>query len=98
MSTQTPTLADVKRLFTPGTRWAVTNHYIDRPDHPSFGTTERTVTRTTSARVYMAREGEKEREINWPKATQVAVTSTVVTFSNHPKMPGEPFLTFEKLS
>lgn len=89
------TLADVRGLFTVGSRWAVTNHYINRPDHRSFGTTERTVTRTTSARVYMAFDGEKEREIDWPKATQVTVDAEgVVTFRSHPKMPGEAFLTF----
>jgi hypothetical protein len=88
-------LTEVKALFAPGTRWAVTNHYISREDHPAYGTTERTVTRVTSGRTYMAYPNGAESPIDWPKATQVSVEDDgTVTFRSHPKMPDQPFLTF----
>lgn len=92
------TLSEVKARFTVGSRWAVTNHYVTREDHPAFGTTERTVTRATSGRVYLARDGEGESEVDWPKASQVTVDSDgTVTFYSHPRMPGQAFLTLKPL-
>lgn len=67
------TLAEIKRMVQPGQVYNVTNHYITRPEHPNYGTTRRTVTRVTGQRVYLEREGEgqREREVEWPKAAQV---------------------------
>lgn len=46
-------LSDFKALFTPGTEMEVTNHYIDRVDHPSFGTTQRRVVRSNGSSAYL---------------------------------------------
>lgn len=51
------TLAEIKRRVQPGQVYDVTNHFITRADHPSFGTTRRVVTRLTSARIYMKMHG-----------------------------------------
>jgi hypothetical protein len=48
------TLAEIKRRVQPGQVYDITNHYITRPDHPSYGTTRRFVVRTTQARIYMS--------------------------------------------
>lgn len=71
--TEQPSLAAIKHTFQPGQVYEVTNHYITRRDHSAYGTTRRTVTRTTTARLYMAQPGLRESGIDWPKASQVRV-------------------------
>jgi hypothetical protein len=53
------TLAEIKRHVRPGQVYDVTNHYITRTDHPAFGTTRRTVTRTTGHRIPHAPGGRR---------------------------------------
>jgi hypothetical protein len=65
------TLMQIKALVKPGNVYDVTNHYIKRQDHPGFGTTRRTVSRVTSDRVYLQREGMRESPVAWPRAAQV---------------------------
>jgi hypothetical protein len=73
------TLAEIKRRVETGQFYDVTNHYITRPGHPSFGTTRRVVVRTTTSRIYLSMaaadlepgHAEPAREIDWPKARQV---------------------------
>lgn len=64
-------LADIRRSVQPGNVYDVTNHYIKREDHPSFGTNRRTVIRATSARFYLSHERRADGSpIDWPKAAQ----------------------------
>ena len=68
------TLAEIKRRVQPGQVYNVTNHYTTLTDHPSYGTTRRTVTRTTTSRFYMKQDaGKGETPIDWPKAAQVSI-------------------------
>jgi hypothetical protein len=64
------TLAQIKKHVWPGQVYDVTNHYITRTDHPAFGTTRRTVTRTAASRIYLAYTGDSESGIDWPRAAQ----------------------------
>lgn len=61
--------ADIIRLFKPGQRVRVTNHYITRADHPCFGTQTRTVTRVNGSAIWFEPSGRVE----WPKAAQIAI-------------------------
>jgi hypothetical protein len=73
------TLAETKRCVQAGQVYDVTNHFITRQDHPSFGTTRRAVVGTTASRIYMSMaaadlepgHAEPARAIAWPKAPQV---------------------------
>ncbi len=69
------TLADIKRRVTAGTRWTVTNHYIQRTDHPCFGTRTLTVTKANGSAFYIPNPGDEHDphagRIEWPKASQV---------------------------
>ena len=90
-----PTLTALKARFQPGSEWDVTNHYVDNPNHPAYGTTRRRVLRTTSGGVYLAYTGGGGvSRVDWPKASQVTADGESVTFSNHPHRLGDPFLTF----
>jgi hypothetical protein len=62
------TLADFKAAMQPGTKIAVTNHYITREDHPSFGTTIRQVVKVNSASFYTS---ANPWPMPWPKASQI---------------------------
>ena len=66
------TLAQIKQTVRPGQIYDVTNHYITRQDHPAYGTTRRTVSRTTGKRIYLTRAGHRgETGVDWPRAAQV---------------------------
>jgi hypothetical protein len=67
------TLAHIKNHVRPGQVYDVTNHYITRTDHPAFGTTRRTVTRTTTSRIYLAYTGGGESGIDWPRTAQASM-------------------------
>lgn len=91
-------LADAKRLVTAGKVYDVTNHYITRETHPSFGTNRRTVTRVTSDRFYLTQPTRHDGEspVPWPKAAQVQVDEdgTVRLFGGGTSQgPGDLFLT-----
>jgi hypothetical protein len=62
------TLADFKAAMQPGTKIEVTNHYITREDHPSFGTTTRQVVKVNSASFYT---DANPWPMSWPKASQI---------------------------
>lgn len=51
----------------------VTNHYIKREDHPSYGTTRRTITATNTAAFYMALGGRKANRQEWPRVDRFTV-------------------------
>jgi hypothetical protein len=90
------TLAEIKRHVQPGQVYDVTNHYITRTDHPAFGTTRRTVTRTTASRIYLAYAGGGESGIDWPKAPQVSMDAgSVIQFhgGGAGQQPGDLFVT-----
>ena len=72
------TLAEIKRRVQAGQVYDVTNHFITRQDHASFGTTRRVVTgpwpaaSTCRWRPPTSKGHAKlAREIDWPKASQV---------------------------
>ena len=73
------TFAEIKRRVQAGQVYDVTNHFITRHDHASFGTTRRVVVRTTASRIYLSMAAADlqpghaggAREIDWPKASQV---------------------------
>jgi hypothetical protein len=101
------TLAEVKRGFVPGQRYAVTNHYIDREDHPCYGTREVTIERVTTGGVWIrSGDGDAER-IEWPKAGQIVhlpnrtpTPGRAVRFNGGGinQGPDDPFLTFVPLN
>lgn len=104
-------LSQIKKSVQPGDVFDVTNHYITREDHPSFGTSRREVTRVTANRVYLASadgttsvDGTPwESEINWPKASQVhsADGDTIEITGggvSQRKTPDAPFLTLRRVA
>lgn len=94
-------LAKAKRLLAPGTVWDVTNHYIDRVDHPSFGTTRRTITRCVSGRTYCTVPNKaKDGYFDWPKAGQVEVDDdgTIRLLGSPMKDPAATFLTLRPVA
>jgi hypothetical protein len=67
-------LSNLRREIVPGAAFDVTNHYITREDHPSFGTTRRAVERRNGSSFYLSitgRHAAKGSKITWPKSTQV---------------------------
>lgn len=62
------TLTAFKAAMRPGVTIEVTNHYITREDHPSFGTTRRRVAKVNSASFYT---DANPWPMQWPKASQV---------------------------
>jgi hypothetical protein len=77
------TKKDIQRRFTPGQIVTVTNHYIDRPDHPCFGTRQRTVLKVTSTSLWFASggpEGFGYGGVKWPNAAQMTIDGDVVRF------------------
>ena len=91
------TLADIKRLVQPGQVWDVTNHYISRTDHRSYGTARRTIIRVTGSRFYMAQiAGDGENPVDWPKTAQVSISADGVIRlfgGGASQQPDELFLT-----
>jgi hypothetical protein len=85
--------ARIKRLFTPGLVVMVTNHYINRPNHPCFGTRLRTVAGVTGSHLHFCETGP----VPWPKAAQVRSADGVVQFfgGGAGQRPEELFLTIE---
>ena len=88
-----PTLAMIKARFRVGQTVRVTNHYITRPDHPCYGTQERTIARVTSGGLWFTESGRVE----WPKAAQIdSDGSTVRLFGGGiGQQPSDLFLTIE---
>ncbi len=65
-------LVDLRNRLAEGTEWNVTNHYINRPDHPCYGTNRRTILRSTSGGFWLSHETmEKGNLIPWPKAADI---------------------------
>lgn len=93
------TTADIKARFVDGRRVLVTNHYIDRPDHPCYGTRETTIVAPNSSSIGLpAADPDAHRSVErlaWPKAVQlVEQADGRVEFYGHP-MAGDLFLTFQ---
>lgn len=75
-------LTAIKSAVRPGSIYDVTNHYIRRPEHPSYATTRRRVTRVTGSSVYMVPEpppadiaAPKWPTFTWPRASQAEMDS-----------------------
>lgn len=89
------TKASIVARFQPGQRVRVTNHYITRPDHPCFGTHDRTVTRVNGSAVWFEPSGR----VAWPKAAQMWMQGNTITLygGGAGQAPHERFLTIELL-
>lgn len=90
----------VRRLFAPGQTWDVTNHWITRVDHPSFGTTRRTVdaVNTSGLRFRSIRPWDRAETLKWPKSADLTIDDEgTVYWSGHPK-PGMLFLTLVQVT
>ena len=68
------TLKAIRALFNAGQIIKVTNHYITRPDHPCYGTRERTIARVSSSHLWLPESGS----VPWPRASQVSVSGNTV--------------------
>jgi hypothetical protein len=90
------TLTEIKRGFVPGQRYAVTNHYITREDHPCYGTREVAVERVTSGGLWLAPGGR----VPWPKASQAQQHDGEIRFygGGIAQASDEPFLTFQPIA
>lgn len=64
----------IRQRLTPGQTVTVTNHYIDRVDHPCFGTRQRTIERITSSHLWFTETGGVE----WPKAAQITAEGNLI--------------------
>lgn len=90
--------AAARRFATVGEEVDVTNHYIDRTDHPCYGTTRRTVTAVSSAGISF--DGD---HVPWPRAAHVHVDAGTMVlaervYSGGVRMDsGVPFLTVRKV-
>lgn len=85
-----PSMAAVRAMFMPGQVVTVTNHYINLPDHPCFGTKQRTIAKVTSSHLHFTESGN----VPWPKAKDVEVVDGVVAFYGFPQW-GNLFLTID---
>ena len=73
VATRPITIAALKRRIRPGDTFDVTNHYIENPDHPAFGTTRRTVLAANGSSFTLSIAGpqsERGSRIDWPHAGQ----------------------------
>lgn len=86
-------LRSAREMFKPGEKVRVTNHYIEREDHPCFGTREAVVVRSSTAGLTLAPGGHTP----WPKARQIEHGSTTMTLYGHPTEDAL-FLTIEKVT
>jgi len=90
------TRAAIIATVTPGARYEVTNHYITRPDHPCYGTTVRTIERTTRASVTFLRSpGDGftyDETLQWGKGLEADDDGTIRVYSPR-HCPVGPFLT-----
>lgn len=89
------TLANIRSMFKPGDRVRVTNHYISRPDHPCFGTHERSIARVTSTGLWFVESGR----VAWPPRPQIQSEGSTVQFygGGIGQQPSDLFLTLEVL-
>lgn len=69
------TLQDFKSAVRPGTEWLVTNHYIQRVDHPCYGTTRRLVMSASSGAFTLTMGDAPPSRVEWPKASEVERTA-----------------------
>lgn len=72
----------IRATVTPGSVWEITNHYINRPDHPCYGTRRVTVDRANDSAFYVVGYFDGDRKatsrIEWPKAAQITQTGEVI--------------------
>lgn len=87
------TLTAIRALFKSGQVVTVTNHYINRPEHPCYGTQRRTIARVSSSHLTFTESGC----VAWPKASQVKADGrTVQLFGGGiGQAPTDLFLTIE---
>ena len=87
------TMQAIRALFHAGQNVKVTNHYITRPDHPCYGTQERTIARVSSSHLTFTESGS----VPWPRANQMSVSGNVVTLRGGGigQDAQAPFLTIE---
>jgi hypothetical protein len=65
------TLAAIKRSMQAGHEYDVTNHYITRPDHASYGTQRRTLVKVNGSALWLTNQAHPEgARVEWPKAGQ----------------------------
>lgn len=88
-------LAVARAVIIEGAQFDVTNHYINREDHPCFGTQRRTIMKVNSASVWLSHPDYPEGDrVPWPKAPQVEIHADGrVQFYGHPHAD-DLFLTF----
>lgn len=89
------TAADIKRSVHVGDVFDVTNHYIDRVDHPFFGTTRRTVVRVnpTAITFDVGDQTDVNGRTPWPKAADLSRDADgTIHLDGHPTT-GAKFLT-----
>lgn len=87
-ATSRKSAAAIKRGIRIGDVYDVTNHYITRVDHPSYGTTRRTVVSVNSSGITFDIGGHSY----WPRAADITQDGDVIEIAGHPK-PGARFLT-----
>lgn len=87
----TKSLSAIRKLFAPGQLVTITNHYINRPEHPCFGTRTAHIARVTGSHLWFTASGN----VPWPKAADVTCDDAgVVRFYGFPTA-GALFLTIE---
>lgn len=67
----------LRHIIVEGAVFDVENHYINKPDHPCFGVTRRTITRVNGNGFHMWGEASNQRQ-DWPKVSQFTVEDGVV--------------------
>jgi hypothetical protein len=88
------TASQIKRLFQPGQVVTVTNHYINKPDHPCFGTHPRTIAKVSGSHLHFT-WADRTDSVPWPKAANLRVNdSGAVEFHGFP-VDGALFLTIQ---
>jgi hypothetical protein len=81
----------IQQRLVPGQRVQVTNHYINRPDHPCYGTTERTIARNTTSHLWFTESGN----VPWPTADRLTIEGDTIRLygGGAGQQPEELFLT-----
>lgn len=87
------TLAAIKAQFTPGQVVRVTNHFINRPDHPCYGTKDRVIARVTGSGLWFTESGR----VAWPNAGQIQCEGSSVRLfgGGIGQQPTDLFLTID---
>jgi len=80
-----------REMFAAGEKVRVTNHYIQREDHPCFGTRETTIQKVSTSGLTL--DGGL---VPWPKSADVIHDTNTLILGGHPH-PGDLFLTIEKI-